>query len=50
MKIEKKKKLVKKWFQELQNIICNNVEQLEKKIILNLSSKNINGNKVNLEL
>ena len=30
MKIETKKKLVKKWFIQLQNIICNNIEQLEK--------------------
>jgi len=31
MKLEIKKKLVKEWFQELQNTICNNVEQFEKK-------------------
>ena len=31
MKINKKKELSKKWFKELQNIICNNIEQLEKK-------------------
>jgi len=31
MKIKKKQKLTKKWFTKLQNIICDNVEQLEKK-------------------
>ena len=31
MKIKKKQKLAKKWFINLQNIICNNIEQLEKK-------------------
>ena len=31
MKIEKKKKLAKNWFIELQNIICNTVEHIEKK-------------------
>ena len=30
MKIKEKQKLTKKWFVKLQNIICNNVEQLEK--------------------
>ena len=30
MKIEKKQKLSKEWFIKLQNIICNNVEQMEK--------------------
>jgi len=31
MKIKKKQKLAKEWFINLQNIICNNIEQLEKK-------------------
>ena len=31
MEIKKKQKIAKKWFIELQNIICNNIEQLEKK-------------------
>jgi len=31
MKIKKKQDLVKKWFIKLQNIICKNIEQLEKK-------------------
>ena len=31
MKIKKKQKLAKEWFVELQNIICNSIEQLEKK-------------------
>ena len=31
MKINKKKELSKKWFKKLQNIICKNIEQLEKK-------------------
>ena len=30
MKIETKQKLTKEWFMKLQNIICNNVEELEK--------------------
>ena len=30
MKIKEKKKLTKEWFIKLQNIICNNVEKLEK--------------------
>ena len=31
MKIKKKQKLAKEWFIGLQNIICNNIEQLERK-------------------
>ena len=31
MKIKKKQELTKKWFIKLQNIICENIEQLEKK-------------------
>ena len=30
MKIKEKQKLTKEWFVKLQNIICNNIEQLEK--------------------
>ena len=30
MKVQAKKKLAKEWFLKLQNIICNNIEQLEK--------------------
>ena len=30
MKINKKKKLTKEWFLKLQNIICHNIEELEK--------------------
>ena len=30
MKIKKKRIIAKKWFIELQNLICNNVEELEK--------------------
>jgi coproporphyrinogen III oxidase len=30
MKIKNKQKITKKWFSELQNIICNTVEELEK--------------------
>jgi len=30
MKIKKKKQIVKKWFIELQNTICKNIEELEK--------------------
>jgi len=31
MKLQKKQELAKKWFSKLQNIICNNIEELEKK-------------------
>ena len=34
MKIKEKQKLTKEWFVKLQNIICNNIEQLEKKDIV----------------
>ena len=30
MKIKEKQKLAKEWFIRLQNIICNNVEKLER--------------------
>ena len=30
MKIKKKQQIVKKWFSSLQNIICKNIEELEK--------------------
>jgi len=39
MKIETKKKLTKEWFIKLQNIICNNVEQLEKEYGSNIKFK-----------
>jgi coproporphyrinogen III oxidase len=39
VKIEKKKKLTKEWFIKLQNIICNNVEQLEKEYGSNIKFK-----------
>ena len=39
MKIETKKKLTKEWFIKLQNIICNNVEQLEKEFGSNIKFK-----------
>ena len=39
MKIETKKKLTKEWFIKLQNIICNTVEQLEKKYGSNIKFK-----------
>ena len=32
MKIEKKQKLTKEWFIKLQNIICNNIEKLEREL------------------
>ena len=32
MKIKKKQIIAKKWFIELQNLICNNVEELEKEL------------------
>ena len=31
MKIKEKQKLTKKWFKDLQNLICKNIEDLEKK-------------------
>jgi len=39
MKIKKKQKLTKKWFIKLQNIICNNIEQLEKEYGSNIKFK-----------
>ena len=39
MKVEKKQKLAKKWFIKLQNIICKNVEQLEKEYGSNITFK-----------
>ena len=35
MKIKKKQELTKKWFIKLQNKICENIEQLEKKYVSN---------------
>ena len=49
MKIKKKQKIVKEWFIELQDIICNIIEQLEKKYGSNKKFKKINGNMVNSE-
>ncbi len=31
MKITKKQNITKKWFKKLQNIICKNIEEIEKK-------------------
>ena len=39
MKIKEKKKLTKKWFMKLQNIICDDVEQLEKEYGSNVKFK-----------
>ena len=39
MKIEKKQKLTKEWFIKLQNIICNNIEQLEEEYGSNIKFK-----------
>jgi len=39
MKIINKKKLAKEWFVKLQNIICNNIEQLEKEYGSNIKFK-----------
>ena len=41
MKIKKKQKLVKEWFKKLQNIICNNIEQLEKKFGSDIKFKKV---------
>ena len=40
MKIKEKQKLTKEWFVKLQNIICNNVEQLEKEYGSKIKFKN----------
>ena len=50
MKIETKKALTKKWFINLQNIICDNIEKLEKEYGSKAKFKKINGNMENLEL
>ena len=39
MKIKKKQKLTKEWFINLQNIICNNIEQLEEEYGSNIKFK-----------
>ena len=39
MKIKTKQKLTKEWFIELQNIICGNIEQLEKEYGSNIKFK-----------
>ena len=39
MKTREKQKLAKEWFKELQNIICNNIEQLEKDFGSNIKFK-----------
>jgi len=39
MKIKKKQKLTKEWFLKLQNIICHNIEQLEKEYGSNIKFK-----------
>ena len=49
MKIKKKQKLAKKWFIKLQNIICNNIEQLEKEYGSNIKFKKNKWNQENLE-
>ena len=44
MKIKTKQMLAKKWFIELQNMICNNVEHLEKtndQLSIELEQKNL---------
>ena len=40
MKIKEKKKLTKEWFIKLQNIICKDIEQLEKEYGSNIKFKN----------
>ena len=39
MKIKQKQKLAKEWFIKMQNIICNNIEQLEKEYGSNIKFK-----------
>ena len=39
MKIKKKQKLTKEWFIKLQNIICNNIEELEEEYGSNIKFK-----------
>jgi coproporphyrinogen III oxidase len=49
MKIKKKQKLTKEWFLKLQNIICHNIEQLEKEYGSNIKFKKKNGKVESLE-
>ena len=39
MKIQKKQKIVKKWFVNLQNLICDSVEKIEKDYGSNIKFK-----------
>ena len=39
MKVEKKQKIAKKWFLEVQNIICNTIEKIEKDYGSNIKFK-----------
>ena len=39
MLVKKKQKLTKEWFSELQNIICNNIEELEREYNSNTKFK-----------
>ena len=50
MNIKKKQNLAKGWFLDLQNIICNTIEKIEKDYGSNAKFKKINGSMVNLEL
>ena len=49
MKIIKKQKIAKEWFIKLQNIICKNVEELEKEYGSKKNLKGTGGNMENLE-
>ena len=44
-----KKKITKAWFKGLQDLICETVLELEKKVDQKQGSKLINGKKVNTE-
>ena len=44
-----KKKITKAWFKGLQDLICDTVLELEKKMDQKQNSKLINGKKVNIE-
>ena len=49
MNVKKKQKIVKKWFIELQNLICDNIEDFEKEYGSKKNLKRINGSMENIE-
>jgi len=49
MKLKTKQKLARNCFKELQNLICYNIEQIEKEYGSIIKFKKINGNMASLE-